>query len=199
MANNGCGLHAPPDLGDLRGRRVLLVGPGRTGPVATRFIYALTMNLLKGRPAQLLLLARGGANTAALLAASKLKQVDDALSDFELIVIAPGHLADASDEFQRALRASHLKVNQADADDPSRLFRYRVRVQELRMDAGHPSSLATAIDLALGRAGWSATCALLVALADGVDSVVIRAVQRARAERMSVIEVLLPIDLEASS
>jgi hypothetical protein len=118
-------------------------------------VFAKMVEVLKDRPAEVIIGGARGVDTAAFIACAKVKHADNDLHGFRLTVILPGSLGEAPKEFQEALRSSQLIVNGEG--------RYAVGLVELGMDVSHPQSFHVRNSVMLGRAGWSATCAVLLA------------------------------------
>jgi hypothetical protein len=140
------------------------------------------IEVLRDRPAEVIIGGAKGVDTAAFIACAKVKHSDNDLYGVRLTVVLPGYLPEAPQEFQEALMASRLLVNDGD--------RFRVTLLELGMDVSHPQSFHTRNSVMLGRAGWSATCAVLLSftpIGEAHDST-IAMLEMARRERVRVVE-----------
>jgi hypothetical protein len=128
-------------------------------------------------------------DTAAFVACAKAKLASQDLASFYLEVVVPGYLGDTPSEFREALVASHLVVARSVSECMDRAAP-KVLLVELGMDVSHPQSFHVRNSVMLGRAGWSAECAVLQAFPGiKVDGGGTRhAINEARRQGMRIVE-----------
>lgn len=150
--------------GEFRNKKVVITGPRKLHPEDKSIVFATILDIAKDRPHSIIIGGAMGVDTAAFVAAAMAKRTTQDRNDFYLEVILPAHLGNAPMEFREALKKSNLLVDFSvhpaqESNAP------RVLVLELGMDPSHPASYHTRNSVMLGRAGWSAADAVLVAFA----------------------------------
>jgi hypothetical protein len=162
--------------------RIVITGPRRLHPDDQRVVYSKVIGAIQDDPHEVIIGGAVGVDTAAFVACAKMKHSDQNHHSFRLTVVVPGCLGQAPQEFRDALKASQMLVNEGD--------RFRVNLVELGMDVVHPASYHTRNSVMLGRAGWNATCGVVLAfpgIGEAADSTT-DMLESARRERVRVIE-----------
>jgi hypothetical protein len=177
--------------------RVIISGPRDLFQAQAKFVFSNVIQVLADGPKVVLLGGRRGCETVAFRAAAMAKRSDPKLRSFHLEVVLPAWLAVAPDEFKRVLKASHLLVahDAGEVMDPAAL---KVLVTELRLDPSHPSGHRVRDGVLLGRAGFSAVEAVLIYFRDPGRRDADPFVEYARAEKMRVVEIPLPVEQPAT-
>jgi len=168
--------------GSFAGMRVVINGPRNLHPEDRKIVFSKMVEVLRDRPAEVIIGGARGVDTAAFIACAKMKHADNDFWNFKLTVVLPGHLGEAPPEFCDALRASQLIVNGQG--------RYAVALVELSQDVSHPASYYARNAVMLGRAGWSATCAVLLSFTPNGETsdATMAMLEMARRERVRVVE-----------